>query len=256
MPTQKESQAAGLPPMINLGLSAEDAPNNQLCKTNPICHPNNQKMQNEPNLPHHHRHHYPTMRNEPNFHLGEPVEDQKIRNEPNLSTAGPPIIRNEPNPSTFQANPAGRKSVPARRETQFTSTATIPLASPCPNMQNEPNFSRRGPVEDQKMQNEPNSRPFQANHAGQRSVPARRGTQFTPTATRPHAKNAKRTQSPPRCHPERRAAQRNTAAQSRGNRSITIAGGDSTQTRGNKVAIFNAELYRLKGCNMEIVMSP
>ena len=117
------------------------------------------------------------------------------------------IMRNKPNPSTFQANPAGRRSVKvypdssgARRETQFTSPATIPLASPCPNIRNEPNFSRGGPVEDRKMRNEPNSpvplasrrhshpsnmrnepnpRPFQANPAGRRSVPACRETQFT-----------------------------------------------------------------------------
>ena len=36
MPIQKESQAAGMPPMINLGLSAEDPPRRQKCETNPI----------------------------------------------------------------------------------------------------------------------------------------------------------------------------------------------------------------------------
>ena len=36
--------------------------------------------------------------------------------------------------------------------------------------------------------------------------------------------------SPPHCHPERRAAERSAAAQSRGTCSITIAEGDSKQT--------------------------
>ncbi len=39
MPNQKESQAAGLPPMINLGLSAEDAPHTKTYETNPISAP-------------------------------------------------------------------------------------------------------------------------------------------------------------------------------------------------------------------------
>ena len=42
-------------------------------------------------------------------------------------------------------------------------------------------------------------------------------------------KNAKQTQSQPHCHPERQAAERSAAAQSRGTCSITIAEGDSTQ---------------------------
>ena len=61
MPTQKESQAAGLSPMINLGLSAEDAPNNRI-------------MQNEPNLilPA-----APIMRNEPN--LNKPTNRKDVK---------------------------------------------------------------------------------------------------------------------------------------------------------------------------------
>ncbi len=68
MPTKKESQAAGLPPMINLGLSAEDTPTIKnakqtqsqhrrlppLCETNPIYPtptiPPTQKTRNEPNF--------------------------------------------------------------------------------------------------------------------------------------------------------------------------------------------------------------
>ncbi len=98
MPTQKESQPADLPPMINLGLSAEDAPHTQIRETNPIHRPTPT----------------PFPRNEPNFRIpGVPpppnhakrtqspnADRQKIRNEPNLPHRHPPIdpnMRNEPN---------------------------------------------------------------------------------------------------------------------------------------------------------------
>ncbi len=88
--------------------------------------------------------------------------------------------------------------------------------APCTRRGFKPNLHRDGPVEDQKTQNEPNptrqttrkrkTNPIRACHAGRRSVPARRETQFHP-AQQPKIqnepnfhpghdpKNAKRTQS-------------------------------------------------------------
>jgi hypothetical protein len=62
-----------------------------------------------------------------------------------------------------------------------------------PKMQNEPNFSRTGPVENQKMRNKPNSR---IPGVPPPHIFAKR-TQFHPAADLWKTKNAKRTQSQP-----------------------------------------------------------
>jgi hypothetical protein len=102
MPTKKESQAAGLPPMINLGLSAEDAPHTQKCETNPIST-------------------YQVSR-QPRF----------LRNEPNLTprrTCGGK--KNETNP--IYPTPTIRRPKNAKR-TQFTIPHVSCQPSRAPNM--------------------------------------------------------------------------------------------------------------------------
>ena len=109
------------------------------CETNPICHPNNQKMrnepnssipivsrrplfmQNEPNLPSRQLPHPAITRNEPNFRRDAQPSTQKTRNEPNLHhhhrTAG--ILPVFPPPDYA-------------KRTQFTRTAAIYNPSPIP----------------------------------------------------------------------------------------------------------------------------
>ncbi len=83
-PPSDRTHAKGGPPMINLGLSAEDAPHTQIYETNPICPtPMSKRTGNPP--------------------VADPT-DPKMRNEPNLSpansqspTAKSCFLRNEPN---------------------------------------------------------------------------------------------------------------------------------------------------------------
>ncbi len=123
MPIQKESQAAGLPPMINLGLSAEDAPHTQIYETNPIYTApdlwRTKKCETNPIRVHQVSNHTPNTRNEPN--LTNPTAKKSETNPiyPYPSLAQDPNMRNEPNPP-------------------------CPLVPHAPIMRNEPN-SRRNP---------------------------------------------------------------------------------------------------------------
>ena len=180
----------------------------------------NQKMQNEPNYPYRwHLAGFPIPKNTkrtlkitqaaglPPLYLtltevGDTPNSQKMRNEPNLLSRHPPIL---------------------------------------PNAQNEPNLPHPHRPANPKMRNEPNSPLPQP---GPRAKYAKR-TQSRPAGC---PKYAKRTQFPrtrcptapcfsetnpiptPHCHPERRAAERSAAAQSRETCQISIAAGDSEQT--------------------------
>ena len=147
MPTQKESQAAGLPPMINLGLSAEDAPNNQKCETNPIhTRPTTKKNETNPiSAPWHPDYAKQTQfapplpsddpknRNEPNFHLGEPVEDEKI--ETNPIPIPPPYrwrLAGFPCSRLSKTNPITTQYTESDSTTQYT-IYNIQYTIPCPN---------------------------------------------------------------------------------------------------------------------------
>ena len=252
-----------------------------LCKTNPIYHPNSQKMRNEPNLPSRHPHNDPKIRNEPNLppnpeipRTGTACRAPKTQNEPNSHTAttrtttqirktnpiphspgspkatqppniqstiytlqsllAPPFRQNEPNsrPATTRTTTQERKTNPIpgggfTKRTQFTPTPTILPPKPPPITRNEPNLHRSAPVEaqicetnpistpppTQMRKTNPISTPQPSRHAGRRSVPIYRGTQFRPANSQqpeiakqtqsavsppaPRPKCAKQTQSPP-----------------------------------------------------------
>jgi len=81
------------------------------CKTNPI--------------PIYHVSNHPLfLRNEPNLPPRPPAPHQKCETNPISSPLLPraSILRNEPNLRQFRAYHAGRRSFPARRGTQFTTT--------------------------------------------------------------------------------------------------------------------------------------
>ncbi len=71
----------------------------------------------------------------------------------------------------------------------------------------------------------PRSSPPQPKYAKRTQLPC-----HAPLAGSPIAQKTQNKPNSPRCHPERRAAERSAAAQSRGTHSITIAKGDSKQT--------------------------
>ncbi len=172
-PHQSErTRARSGPPVFNPGLSARDLPTTQKNETNPIS--------------------------------GSPdkiltTDDWRLKAAFNKTNPIPP------------AN---------LHSTIYNLMAQFPLG-PRQNMRNEPNLPsphpgttktrETNPISPrQKMQNKPNPHPFQAYHAGRRSVPIYRETQ-SPSRPRPKMrnepnfisprascpKNAKRTQSPP-----------------------------------------------------------
>ena len=102
--------------------------------------------------------HDPKMRNEPNLpsrHLcSTPFSAKRTQFSHTTSPTTPLFWQNEPNFRPFQANHAGRRSVPSIGKPNLPHQHH-PIY---PIMQNEPNLHRAKPVEDQKMQNEPNSR--------------------------------------------------------------------------------------------------
>ena len=141
---------------------------------------------------------------------------------------GAPIMRNEPNfrkpsvpPTPISAKRTQFTISPASQRHLFRETNPIPAyqVSRRPLFQrNEPNPSTNTACRAQIAQNEPN--------------PA------------------------PRCHPERRAAERNAAAQSRGTCQISIAKGDSKQTNPARTPIMRNEpnstrepIYELRTTN-------
>ncbi len=75
------------------------------------------------------------------------------RNEPNFHPATP-IMRNEPNFPLPNSQSPKAKSCFSRNEPN-SRAPSVPPPSPCPIMQNKPNFSRGGPVEDQKNETNP-----------------------------------------------------------------------------------------------------
>ncbi len=123
-----------------------------LFETNPICHPNNQKMRNEPNssipsVPPHTNEcetnpistpraycllpRASIIRNEPNFRPGGPAKGQKKRNEPNLSPGNYAKRTQLPHVSDFPT-------------TQIRETNPIP-APHGRKMRNQPNY-RLAPI--------------------------------------------------------------------------------------------------------------
>ena len=155
------------------------------------------------------------------FRISPDLWGRITRNEPKTKSRTPQACIHQFNPPV---PPGGTPNNPKKNETNPISA--YQASPPTPKMRNEPNLTHGGPAEDQKCETNPIT------------------TYRWRLAGLPIPKYAKRTQSQllaspimrnepnpcSRCHPERQAAERSAAAQSRGICQNTIAGGDSKQT--------------------------
>ncbi len=186
-----------VPPMINLGLSAEDAPYPKNHETNPIStRPTTQLCETNP-----------------------------IKTTPDA--IGPPLyltlteVGDRPTPKKHETNPIyTRPTTKNAKRTQF-----------------HPQRTCAGPKYAKRTQSPPGPRPNYAKRTQFAPRPPRstpKKCETNPIATRfgfPHDPNTRNEPNlRPDCHPERRAAERSAAAQSRGTCLNTIAEGDSEQT--------------------------
>ena len=94
MPIQKESQAAGMPPMINLGLSAEDARPTPIMR-NACCV--EAERRRKPNLPHHRLAARPKKAKRTQFATQPPASRPKNAKRTQSTDRQHPKKRNEPN---------------------------------------------------------------------------------------------------------------------------------------------------------------
>ena len=158
-PPSDRTNATGVPPMINLGLSSEDAPHTQKYETNPI--PAYQAS-----------------------HRPEPAERTISRNEPNLPYRRRLAGFSRPNytKQTQSAPPAPSHRPNYPKRTQFHPAADTKCAKCAKRTQFHPAKSQHPKANTQFCETNPI---YPHGHPG---YPKR--TQFTPT------KNAKRTQSP------------------------------------------------------------
>ncbi len=198
------------------------------------------KTQNEPNSPHAHT--APRQKNakrtqfQPRRTCGIPKNAERTQFYPpyclmpiayclfsakrtQLHPAGP--VENQKTAKRTQSHPQRTCGRPKNaKRTQSTPMVTLP----------HPKKSKRThstnpelPTTNQFIQNEPNYHPPTTQMCKTNPITAyqvSRRPLFQRNEPNPH----------PRCHPERRAAERSAAAQSRGTCSISIAAGDSKQT--------------------------
>ena len=200
MPTQPPSdrtRAKGGPPVFNPGLSAGDPPRPKKCETNPIPQgrpPKNAKRtQSQPR---------PTTQMRKTNPIYTPANSQSptanscfLRNEPNFHRLADPTVPriSKTNPITaYRWRPAGFPAPHCAKRTQSPYRWHLPGPTIPSLCETNPIYELPTTNYEPKIRNEPNFHPH--------------------------------------CHPERRAAERSAAAQSQGICSITIAGGDSTQT--------------------------
>ncbi len=126
----------------------------------------------------------PKIRNEPNLPLPQPGPRSKYAKRTQFATPTIKKCETNPIPASHPSHPAGRRSVPTCRETQFIVPPPSRWLHRVPKIRNEPNF-RTDSVPP------PSRQPPQPQICETNPIPPGQ----KPTANSQHPKNAKRTQS-------------------------------------------------------------